>query len=448
MNQERVPVTLGGRTFEFELCSRSLDFTDVSGPKVTYFWMDGRQLRSGGGPNYHACVDLWWACMAAEGLTVEQANHSDDERDQVACNQTNLVLASLYPLVSGTKGTQKVVRDAWPRRRFWDSVADRYSLEPMEARRLRALAKTRDVSAIGREIRQVLVGEMPPEKERPRYNEALRRWVGNAIVALRRGGRRQMDAFLKEELLPWLQKYCRRGDQKAGSGRARLFINMVAYEARLAFFTCVTNAWGSLIPWLREHRNLEPASEHLLEIMHNQNSRDNGQDVLWGQILSIHPSSAWLFESPDHRAVLGRYLGSVAKHRAGVTIDNAANLEYWAFVGATLIAFREYREQLKVDEAARVRAPGRRARPKNNASHRKKEAALEGGLFEDFATTNGLRCGSCAGVELIFKQQVLHDVSTKQLRVTYGCAECGETHVEIVSADELRVAADEKDRKL
>jgi len=447
MKLESVPVTVGGQRFEFELCSRLLDFSDEDGPDVEFFWMDVSQLRTGGGANCRACLDSWWACMATESLAAERADHSDEEREQVRCNEVNLVLSTLFPMVARDKGTQKVVRDASPRRHFWESAADRYSLESAEAQRLRAVARTRDVSVIGQEIRQALVGDLPPAHEKQKFNEAYRQWMDNAADVLRRDGRERMEAFLKTELMPWLRKYRRRSDQKAGSGRARQFINMVAYEARAAFNTCFANAWVSLVPWLRKHRNLQPASERLLELMHNQNPRDNERDVFFGQILSLHPSSIWLFETPDHRAVLGRYLASVANYEAGIAIDNVRNPAYWEFVGSTLIAFNEYRRQLEIDEAARPGVVRRRAQTTGNASRRKNEVDTEARLFEDFAVTSGLPCGTCGSLDLLFRRQEVSDVHDEELRVTYACAACGKTHVEIVDADALLAAADAKEQQ-
>lgn len=438
METARATVVVGSRDFEFEICSRTIDFTNAGGPAVEYFWLDTRGLRTGTGLNYRSCVESWWACMEHEGFTKEQPHHSQDELERVCNNEIGLALAKLYPLVAKNRAAKKTVHDAWLQSRTRKSGVERYSLDPQEAQRLRMLAAGGDVLAIGREIQNILVDELPPADERQPFNEAFGQWMTNAVHALRNGGQERLEAFLKDDLLPWLQKYRRRGDQKAKSRNPRLFTNMVEYEARVAFYCCFANAWVLLVPWLREHRDLQPASERLLELMHSQNANDSGEDIFWGQILSMHPSSVWLFESPDHRAVLGRYLASVSSLGAGGTIDNASNPAYWNLVGATLIAFHEYRCQLEVDETARNRDSKAQSVSKN-------DAILEKDRFERFAESQGMSCQLCDHPKMMFRKQELYDRDEDTLNVTFICGACGAAQIELVSGIDLRTFIDSID---
>ena len=182
---------------------------------VWYYWMDGRQLRRGECKNYRACVDYWWACMEAEGLTDYVTGQSDDDRQQVAANQVLLVLAESYMHVCASKGQRSVFFDAIPRwshrRRTQRSgpmgiaahctFEDMIVLDPEEDQQLRAIAENRNVEAVRAEVRDALVGELPPREEMPAFDRAFQEWMQNAICALQTGGHDGLRLFLRDRLV-------------------------------------------------------------------------------------------------------------------------------------------------------------------------------------------------------------------------------------------------------
>jgi hypothetical protein len=220
----------------------------------------------------------------------------------------------------------------------------------------------------------------------------------------------------------------------------RHFLNLFGYECKAAFYTCYANAWVGLIPWLRANRGLDPLSERFLRFWHNQNqpveaphgqtpggilypthrgllvaeADGNGglvcrslrtrtehigpthvRDVFSGQVLSLHPLSAFFMKDPGLCAIAGRFFTSAAYDlvlgRGQATLCGP----YWDLIGAILSAARLYRRAL--DDQCRRR--GTRQRP-GSAAEAAAVAAVnqsDAGFLEDFAAARGLRCPGCKG---------------------------------------------------
>jgi len=322
-----VSVPIGGQTFAFKLCHRQIEI-EAAG-MIDYYWMAVPKLRSGG-QNAQRCIDSWWAETEAQGFT--------DEEDRADAG-VNLAFAELYPLICADKSLQDVFRDA-----FLHKCADReFVVSPDDEARVSALVANRDREGIRCEMQNLLMGELPPDHEKPLYRLACQHWIGNAVVALRNGDRGQLRTFLEGDLACWLKKYRRRGDEYGQSKRVRLFLNMLGYEAKVAFFLCYANAWAKITPWLVNHRKLDVVSARFLALWHNQNQPDDGRDVFWGHVLALHPLSERVMNEPHHLVALGRWISLARQYGAELSPAEAASDEYWAAVEAILLAAHEYK---------------------------------------------------------------------------------------------------------
>src|SRR5688500_383753 len=101
-NRQVVEYELEGQLFRFDLCGRQLELGSAG--LVDYFWMDSRQFRGlNPGPNYRACIDIWW----------RQLECQDHARDPA--HQRDLVWAETYAMVSSSRAQQTVYIDAHAR---------------------------------------------------------------------------------------------------------------------------------------------------------------------------------------------------------------------------------------------------------------------------------------------------------------------------------------------
>jgi hypothetical protein len=258
-----VPVALGEQTFRFDLCRRSLDL-GPDGPKLVYYWMDVRPLRRGDCSNYRACVDFWWACMESEGLAALREGQSAADEEDVVANEVTLVLAEMYRFVARSKGQQRVFLDAFPGSTADDDAdeaaargAGSYTLNEDELTRLKEIVARRDVESIRDELRDVLAGEPPPEADGSALAEAYRTWIDVGRAALRRGGQEELRRVLETEWDGQVVRLRKLG----GEPTLKRLLNLVAYQAKVCFYTCYANAWAGLIPVLREQHGLDAASE-------------------------------------------------------------------------------------------------------------------------------------------------------------------------------------------
>lgn len=216
-------IDLAGQNFGFRLYTRPLRL----GPDLTvqYYWMDSSLFRTidsdASAHNFRSCVGHWWAAMQAGGL--------GNDLEQ----QTYLVTAMCYPLVCRSKGMQDVYRDAFLAANLVDVGAD--ALPDKVRRRIRRIIHSRDRFAVQRELEATLGRFEPPVRAVPVLQEAFRCWVGKGVTLLRQQGIAGLEQFLAEADY-WLAKYRKR------SGRwVRHFINLLAYEAKVAFYRCYAN---------------------------------------------------------------------------------------------------------------------------------------------------------------------------------------------------------------
>jgi hypothetical protein len=367
-----------GREFRIPLCTRPLDLGPAG--TIQYYWANSSRLRSPGAAGaIRSFVDHWWASMTKVGL--------DGEVEQ----QVNLVLARCHEVFLRDKAPQAVFRDAHLRegrtRRFDASLDD-------EAReRIKRAVDSRDRAAVAMELDRALGRSGPPEREMPAFRRAFEHWVGRGLVAFRRRGEAGLVGFVRE-VAEWSKQLRKKG----GQGRLRPFLNMLAYETKVAFYLCYANAWVDLIPWIARERGIDALSERFLRIWHNQNQpaevpagrtpaglylpTAGGRAVVtpspsgalavesfsWrpaaavpghvcdafsGQILALHPLSGFFMSDPGLLAVAGRFLACDAFDRVMTTGRAWDCPEYWSFVGAILDAAGMYRLAAEEQSASR-----------------------------------------------------------------------------------------------
>jgi hypothetical protein len=455
-------ISARGHDFSFRLCTRLLPL----GPDLTvrYYWMDSSQFRSpeceGAEPNFRNCVGHWAAAMRSLGL-------KDDLEQQI-----HYVCAVCYALVASSKGQQSVYKDAYPAP---GACSEERSL-PEEARhRIDEVVASRDRERVRQELDDVLGRFEPPAPVLPLLQEAFRRWVGKGVVLLRQRGNEGLELFL-EEADHWLAKYRKKG----GHVWVRHFLNLFAYECKVSFHTCYANAWIDLIPWLRQHRGLDEVSERFLRFWHNQNQpvevshgRTPGgiyypthgratvvqpgpdgrplrqaitwqtdhvgpthfRDVLSGQVLSLHPLSAFFMTDPGLCAVAGRFFGPEVADRAFRQGQAESCQEYWDLVGAILSAAHLYRQAL--DEQAQRRGAHTRTDPEAGRPSVPEQNQSAAGLLEDFVRARGIRCEQCGAPVRLHRFQPA-EAGADSFEAELSCPSCEGTAPCTIRRDDLQ----------
>jgi hypothetical protein len=430
---KRLPVTLElqGRHFTFDLCRRTLQL-GPAGP-VSYYWMDSAALRrSPPGPNFRACVDFWWAAMEHIG--------ADGEID----TRVNRVWAECYPLVNNARSLQDVYIDAHLERRaakrFADPrCADRAdSLPADEVARLRAVAGSRSVPHIRAELDVLFLGVVPTPDELPASQEAARAWIGQGLVALQTGGLDALSAHVAT-LGTWIGRYRKRG----GEDRARRFLNWFAYESKVAFYLCYANAWIGLIPRLRDLGLVEPFGERLLRLWHHQNQPGDDpdgtgrhRDAFAGQVLALHPLSAFVMNDPAHLQALGAWIDHPEHDRLVQQAQVGAAPAYWDLVAALLIAAHEYK--LVRDHWDQTRTSRTLAGSGDRAADaiRDESPPPLATELEDYAAARAIHCPACAGAARFVRNQApAHEAEA--VRIDFECATCGHPFDAIITVTDF-----------
>jgi hypothetical protein len=439
---------LRGQDFAFRLCTRPLALGDSG--TVQYSWMDSSQFRDMrtevAAANFRSIVGFWVAAMQEMGL-----HHDPDQ-------QVHYVLALCYALMGRCKSLQDVYRDAHLGRNFTD-VEDA-SLPDDARQRINKVVQSRDRFQVQQELDAVLGRFEPPARVLPLLQEACRHWVGQGVTLMRREGNDGLERFL-EAVDCWLARYRKKG----GHAWVRRFLNLFAYECKAAFHTCYANAWVGLIPWLREHRGLDPVSERFLRFWHNQGqpieiphgqtpggiiypttqgmvfteTDGNGgrtshllrfqterigpthvRDVFSGQVLSLHPLSGFFMKDPALCAIAGRFFVSGAHELAlGRGLATLCGT-YWDLVGAILAAAHLYRQALDRQAAGR----GTRQRRGAEAAASTPNGVSEAMLLEEFASSRKIRCTDCSGA---LRLRRYHPAGSDEdnFAADYACRRCG-----------------------
>jgi hypothetical protein len=225
-----------------------------------------------------------------------------------------------------------------------------------------------------------------------------------------------------EQFLGMFDAWCQKHRKKGNQGWLRRFLDLFAYECKISFYRCYANVWIDLIPWLREHRDLDAISERFLRFWHMQNQPSvlpGGlvvPDVFCGQVLSLHPLSGFLMKDPALCEVAGRFFVSDG-YEQGLA---EGSTEYWDLVGAILTAAHLYRQA--GENQANERCLHLRKGDAVEAISLPAEEMSEGQVLEDFAVNQKATCSK--GHHPLHFVRFYGAGKSDRVRVDYRCPVC------------------------
>ncbi len=414
-------IVLDGQEFTFKVHTRPLPLGDSV--TVNYYWLDSRQFRhlrnKASAVQFRNTLGHWAAAMRASGW--------QDDLDQ----QVHYVMAQCYPLISRCKSLQDVYRDACLAPSVVKSPG---SLSQAVRQHIQEIVGSRDRLRVQAELDRVLGRFEPHARVLPLLQEAFRNWAGKGVHLMRTYGNVGVETFLRATHHA-LDKYRKRSNRWV-----RDFINLFAYESKVSFYLCYANLWVALIPWLRQHRGLDEISERFLRFWHCQNQpveiphgrtasgiyyvthgratmpmkQANGKplqrsliwktdhvgpthfrDVFSGQVLSLHPLSAFFMQDPQACAVAGRFFTSEGYHEVTKRGRTEYASEYWNLIGEIIAAAHLYREACDRQTDKRKVRPSRSDALESVATLHEFDSEVD--LMEDYAAHLKLRCPKCPG---------------------------------------------------
>ena len=369
------------KKFTFSLNSRSLHLTpDVA---VQYYWIDPGRLRDktslNGLRNLHSAVALF-----REAVRSRWADNEQDLRHVAA--------ATAYVITRSDKSTQRVLRDAFPSQ----SVTTRqkkgeFPLSDEDNDRLARIVAERDCFAVAAELDRALGYTPLSPEELERHWPQFEMWIDEGVESLRSGSGREFGRWYRdlESEIRTLRKT--RGD------RHRALLNAFAYECKASFYHCHANAWsGQLLPWLIQHRDLDPVSQQFLafwncqqrpvEIPHgispggilyptrvsktilgpdgkafgascptDRIGADHHPAVFRGQILALHPLSGFFMSDPACRLAAARFFATDAHDFVFEQGGGQLCSEYWDLVHCILLSALRYRDAQQAYENKRAK---------------------------------------------------------------------------------------------
>jgi hypothetical protein len=246
-------VRVGRADFSFDLCTRPL--TLGPGREVDYYWMDStrfritRPRRAGDHGNFRNCLGHWWAATTAAGV-----HHDPGQID-------HMLLASGYAVLSGSKATHQVFRDAHVE---WNPGMATTEVTAGDVNdRIRAVVGRRDGIAVGRELDAIFDAPAPPpDAERKAMWQTFEGLLAHGRDLVRASGIEEGCRQFMSRVDAWSEAKRKKGDQ----GWLRPFLNRFAYRCKAAFYTCYANVWDDLIPALRRDHGLEVVGERFLRV--------------------------------------------------------------------------------------------------------------------------------------------------------------------------------------
>ncbi len=412
-----VTLDVEGRTFDFQLHQRHLNFGQAGTGE--YYWMDSRQFRSGkGGPNFQACVDLWWH-------VVEWYGDTSDPHTEMA-----LVFAECYPLINASRAMQNIYVDA-----HLHPKAERILLADEDVKRLLLIAHSGDPNLARLELDRLFRGPYPPPGEMPAFDEAAEKWIRDGISALQLEGRNGLKHYTKT-LLGLIKKYRRRGN----SDWKRMFLNKFSYECKVAFYYCYANAWIGILPRLQQRGELDSLGERFMRLWHHQNQAPEGatehRGVFSGQIPALHPISAVILTSPQHLEVIGRYIGRPDFSELQASGMYLENKEYRDMVTTILVAAHEYDRSRRSWEDQRGQST---QKSKKDVKERPRDdgTASVQILFENYTNRRRVSCSDCSGTLSYVRHEPVATTDPPAVVAYFRCQACAHEQSLKISQDEL-----------
>lgn len=440
--EEGIPITLsaGGKEFVFQLCRRWLDF-GLEEP-VDYFWMDVSGLRNPQGPkgeNALNCFDFW------------QYGASDAGRRNDPVFLENLVLVCFYSQIAGNKSLQKAYLDAFlsapqMKRLFAEKGSKRHDAivwNLNDEAHVRAVVEACDRERLRAELDSVFGRFEPPPDHYGRMNFWYSQWVGTGVEQYRRHSAEGLSKHCVE--IGKLMIEYRRGQTEPWM---RDFLNMFAYEVKVAFYACYANAWSFLLPKIAKTYNLNPPSIRFLSIWHCQNQgvpgpidgmdhpsgsppravsapegKDHFPDVFSGQVLALHPLSGIVMKDSSFREAIGHLIGS--SDFDATIMRGYYDATYQEFLVTILKAghlYRRAREFLAGERTDRRLSKRKNVKGKFQAPS-DPAPANEALLFEEVATTAGRKCPKCKSRALRFEKRGDKSVNGKVV-IGFQCQGC------------------------
>jgi hypothetical protein len=214
-----------------------------------------------------------------------------EEPDQIR----QLLLAASYALVGADKGPQHVYRDAHLAPKTTEP--EERSLPESVWTGVQALVQGRNAQRVRQELDRVLGAWTLPASEQQAIRQTIGGILAHGVDLVRARGPEGLEEYLGK-----FESWCARTRRKGGQGFRRQALDGISYLSKCSFYLCYTNAWISLIPWLKEHRQLDTVSERFLRVWHLQQQPAEGGglggDVFRGQVLSLHPLSGFFMKDP------------------------------------------------------------------------------------------------------------------------------------------------------
>jgi hypothetical protein len=362
------------------------------------------------------------------------------------------------------KGTyKKIYSDA-----YLGKVAERCKLmdHPDGIRhQVQDVVASRDSALVRQEMDRALGWQEPSPAQERAFLRKYESITKAGAAAWFQHGEAGVTQFLKE-----VQQFFSSGRKRGGRPMLRNYIDLMAYEAKVAFYLCYSNAWVDLIPWLKEHRGLDELSERFLRFWHYQNQpvelppgrTPSGlllpahvrvpfaanapilleledavpqalRPVLCGQVLGLHPLSQFFMVDATLRSIAGKYFSSDEPDRVQRSGRSNDCPLYWDLVGAILEAALRYRCAQDKQEANR--RPRSRGLPTAEFAIEPDPMISESQAFDDWAREGGLKCANCHSDLQYAEWKPRKEGET--VTVTYICRKCGRAANYVLSRGEL-----------
>jgi hypothetical protein len=342
------------------------------------------------------------------------------------------VFAESYRRLGDTRGTQKMYLDANVSRSV--TLLRGYSLPQDEFKRLRNIARRRDVEGVRRELKSAFVGEEMPEDSKGVLADEAKEWLGFGVQALDTGGDVGLQGWVDDWLVPKMAKLRKAGSRGGHKKDVRYLLNAWAYNAKICFYATYANAWGALIGEL-EAGGLDVRSSRFMRLWHMQNSNERGEDVFWGQVLSLHPLNGrvmlhyWdhrikgIVSSSDYRFGIGKWLLRARTGKYEAT-DFDCN-EYWGVVAVIMAAAREY-----AHVHHELTVPRRKVKSKRKKKEAQKDAGPENLVFppddailDRYTELRGSECPDCGDL-LAYRHGSMKVIDKSAIFITLACPSC------------------------